>query len=277
MTATHVMGLRGPSPKDHRMSLGASPHRRPADYTPRERSYPNLTHMRYWRGQDGSSCVGHGAVQKVETGRVRHGIPLPEPLSRLHAYAQGLEQQTKMGDPLRDEGTYIDRVLYAFQEVGVCAERLHPPGEKNVARRPDPEAELEGFSRAGGEFWQLDPFPGEELWLDICWTIDVFGLACVGKYIGPSYDRHTGAGVLQAPAAGEGSLGGHCTVYVEYENFGATLIEGNSWHGWGYSAGIVGSDGKTRTIQSLARVSKNWCYHRFMLNAYAWVPDGVRA
>lgn len=270
MTTVRPLGLKGRDAVHKRLSLGARA-RMPDGYMPGERSYPNLQHVRHWRDQPGSSCVGHGTMQAWEVGTVRHGGSVLEPRSRLHAYELGLLQQTPRGMPLQDEGTYINYVLSAVKQVGVTSEALWPPTRDNVAKRAPQDAEDAAIPFAGGDFWQING-KGDRFWREVCWAIDTFGPVIVGKLVGNVYAEHHGDSVLAAPSATEVWIGGHCTVLMEHERYGLNFIELNSWQGWGFSKGVVGSDGATRQIQSLARVSRNWLSHPWHMNAWVWVP-----
>lgn len=279
MSTLRPLGLKGRDPLHRRLSL-ASHATMPLDYEPAQQGHPNLQYVRHWRDQPGSSCVGHGVAQAYEVGKVRHGGSALEAVSRLHIYSNALEMQTPPGHKLQDEGTFIDYALTGLTGVGVCSERAFPPTPANVAKRPSGDAEIEGFEKAtGGQFWQLHGGggPGEKLWRECCWAIDTFGAVIVGKLVGNVYADHKGDTVIPAPGKGEVWLGGHCTVYVSHENYGLNLIELGSWAGWGYSRGVIGTDGTTRQIQSLARVSRNWLYSDWLMNCWVWVPDGVKS
>jgi hypothetical protein len=269
---TRPLGLRGPDPHHRRLALSASPHRMPDDYQPAERSHPNTQYLRHWRDQPGPSCVGHGVAQCYEIGKVRHGQSALDAVARLHLHTLGLLAQTPFGQRIQVDGTYTHLVLNALCHVGVGLERDWPPLDSNVAVRPPLEVELNGLERASGHFWQLHYEPGERLWREVCWTIDTFGAAIIGKQVNSRYMSHSGEGVLPAPGPNDEEAGGHCTVLTEYRNFGAELLEDNSWRNWGFRRAVIGSDGNTRQVDSLAWVSRDWLWSRFHMNAYCWVP-----
>jgi hypothetical protein len=183
-----------------------------------------------------------------------------------------MQQNPRGTKVFADEGTYPAYALEGFRRSGCASEARWPEIPEHVAKRPPPAIETSGLEQARGDWWQLNPEPGEQLWRETCWAIDTFGATAQAKQVGNVFADHVGEGTIPAPSATEVTIGGHLTVYVEYRNHGAEFLEWNSWKNWGFSRGVICNDGATRQFESLAWVSRDWVFSRFHMNSYVWVP-----
>lgn len=200
-----------------------------------------LAFVREWRDQDFSSgCVSHGGCQELETLRARHGLPHVA-LSRFAGYGGARKY---LGGALVDGGSRPRDFYRHAQKIGVCPEAhwSHEHGLQNVNTLPDTAAEAEGaFLVDSFTYRRVGAGLRGDAFVDAVLDALQVGPVGFGRFVLTSYMRHRGTGVLPASAPGDREEGGHYTVLMGFEDRGQTLIDLNSWGGWGYPSGFVRS------------------------------------
>jgi C1A family cysteine protease len=195
----------------------------------------------YDQGELGS-CVSHGTALAVDYARRKAGQPPIGP-SRLFIYYQG---RVRGKYPLdQDTGLEIRDGFTVISKDGAPAETDWPYVVSKFAEKPPARAYSDGLHDLAVKFGQVDPDAIDDTIASGYPVVQGFDV-----YPGFESDAVAQTGIVPMPAAGEESIGGHCTVIVSTPVDGADLAQygaeiggvpgvkyrkhANSWgDGWG--------------------------------------------
>jgi C1A family cysteine protease len=178
------------------------------------------------QGQIGS-CTANAGCEAAGYLHMIAGKPDPM-FSRLDLYAatRGLE-----GTPLsEDSGCQVRDVFKTMKKYGVCLESTWPYVEAQFTHHPPRAAVVEAMSHQAIKYLACDNLTALKHSIVDKYPV-IGGFECYSSMFSPTVDT---TGVIQVPTAKDSLEGGHCILFVGYDDDARLVQFLNSWGpNWG--------------------------------------------
>lgn len=252
-----------PSPKDERdyksLRKLAAPVKLPTTF----RLAPNIPV--YDQGQAGS-CVGNGCCSafRYEVAQLKGNFDFDP--SRLFVYWNARDIDGSTND---DAGTYIRSGFKAMNKTGLCLEKLHPYNDSrsSVIKKPNKAAYDDGLKNVTVKYAVVDQTETAIKQTLVAGAVVVFGFTVYDSFFGSWSESN---GIMPSPKITEGIQGGHCVVFIGYDDAKKCFLCQNSWsEDWGKGA-VKGEGGLFWMPYSFAldpnQADDFWCIEEIKVN-----------
>lgn len=179
------------------------------------------------------SCVGNGCSSafRYEVAQIKDNFSF-EP-SRLFVYwnARFIDGSTD-----EDAGTYIRSGFKAMNKWGLCNEKFHPYDDSlsSVTKKPNNEAYTDGINNLIVKYAVVDHSELAIKQTLLSGAVVVFGFNVYSSFFG-SWSETTG--MMPLPKKSDMIQGGHCVIFVGYDDSKKSFLCQNSWgEEWGTGA-----------------------------------------
>ncbi len=196
-------------------------------------SLPPLVDLRskcppvYDQGQIGS-CTANSIGAAFEFGLLKQGLTDFKP-ARLFIY---YNERSMEGDVKSDGGAQIRDGVKSVAQVGVCNETQWPYDPKILFKKPAKVCYKSAKANLVEQYVSIDNTDINQL--KSCLSGGdpfVFGFTVYESF---ESQQVANTGILNMPAAGESTVGGHAVLAVGYDDSKNAFIVRNSWGaGWG--------------------------------------------
>lgn len=175
------------------------------------------------------SCTANAAAGALEYLEIKDGVEDKnfDNFSRLFIYYNTRKLQHCISD---DSGGTLRTTLKTLAEDGACDELLWPYSVEKFKELPTAECYADAARHKITEYSRLESLPDMLACLAAGFPF-VFGFIVHASFLGQEVAK---TGVLNLPAPGEASHGGHAVCAVGYDMDAKTVLVRNSWgEKWG--------------------------------------------
>lgn len=177
------------------------------------------------QGQLGS-CTANALAGALEFLTDKDGVPFKD-MSRLFIY---YNERRIEGTISQDAGAMIRDGVKSLKTYGSCDETLWPYAVSKFRLKPTAKAFKDALARRISEYSRITTLYSMKACLAAGYPF-VFGFTVYDAFESDAVAR---SGVLDMPAPGEKSVGGHAVLCVGYDDASSRVIVRNSWGaGWG--------------------------------------------
>ncbi len=202
---------------------------------------------------DIGSCTAHAATSGLELLLRKEGRPQPE-LSRLFVYWETRMRYERV-PPGEDSGAEVRNAIKTLVGWGAPEERLWPYVPAAYAEPPPPAAVADAMRHRLTQYRRCVSLRQIQGALAAGWPV-IGGFSCPRSI---DDARTTASGVIALPTANEDIVGGHCVLFVGYDDGRQALQFQNSWGsiwgdgGYGYLPYRYVTGGLARDFWALSR------------------------
>jgi C1A family cysteine protease len=173
------------------------------------------------------SCTAHAGTEAMGYLCLMAGLPDPM-FSRLDMYATTRELE---GIPLdEDSGCQVRDVFRGLRKYGVCLESTWPYNEAKFNINPPRRAAVEALQHQAITYLACDGLAAVKHSIFDRYPV-IGGFDCYNSLLSASVE-HTG--VIPVPTSGDKPEGGHCVLFIGYDDTSRLVAFLNSWGpNWG--------------------------------------------